>query len=250
MLNFQTSSLGRYIYALANIAFGIFTFIWQDNNSLNIAHGHHAIVLLTAALEVLGGLAILFPRTVRFGTLTLAVLYIAIGLTAIPFILKNPRVYANWGEFFYQLALAVGAIILFAVAANKPTIARIGIVAFALCNLSFAAEQYEFLAGTASLVPHWIPLSGTFWAWATTVFFLLAAVGLLTGILARLAAQLDTAMLILFALLSLLPVVIANHHSFFRSTELVETVLTAASAWVIADYLASAPLMRKNRGHQ
>ena len=60
---------------------------------------------------------------------------------------------------------------------------------------------------------------------------------MLTGILARLAAQLDTAMLILFALLSLLPVVIANPHGFFRWTELVETFLTAASAWVVADYL-------------
>jgi len=239
MLNFQTSSLGRYIYALANIAFGIFTFIWRDNNSLNVTHGHHALVLITASLEVLAGLAIFFPRTIRYGALTLAALYILIGLTTIPFILKNPRVYANWGEFFYQLALAVGAIILYALAANKPTLARIGIIAFALCNLSFAAEQYEFLAGTASLVPHWIPLSGIFWVWATTIFFVLAAISLLTGILARLAAQLDTAMFILFALLSLLPVVIANPHGFFRWTELVETFLTAASAWVVADYLSS-----------
>ena len=231
------NSLGRYVYALANIAFGIFTFIWRDNNSLNVTHGHHALVLVTATLEVLAGLAILFPPAVRYAALTLAILYIAIGLTAIPFILKNPRVYANWGEFFYQLALAVGALILFAQAANKPTLARIGVIAFALCNISFAAEQVEFLAGTASLVPHWVPLSGIFWAWATTGFFILAGISLLTGILARLAAQLDTAMLILFALLSLMPVVIANPHSFFRSTELIETFLTAASAWVVADYL-------------
>jgi len=242
MLNFQTSSLGRYIYALANIALGIFTFIWRDINSLNLTHGRHAIVFLIATLQVLSGLAILWPgrsetSATRYGALTLIIIYIAIGLTTIPFILKNPRVYANWGEFFYQLALAVGALILFAQAANKPTLARIGVIAFALCNISFALEQYEFLAGTASLVPHWIPLSGIFWAWATTVFFVLAAIGLLTGILARLAAQLDTVMLILFALLSLLPVVIANPHSFFRSTELIETFLTAASAWVVADYL-------------
>ena|ERR1700722_1417178 len=239
MLNFQTSSLGRYIYALANIAFGIFDFIWRDSVTLNVSHGHHAIVLVIATLQVLAGLAILFPRTVRYGAVTLAVVYIAVGLTAIPFIFKNPRVDANWGEFFYQLALAVGAIILYALAANKPTLARIGVIAFALCNISFALEQIEFLAGTASLVPHWIPLSGIFWAWATTIFFALAAIGMLTGILARLAAQLDTAMLILFAMLSLLPVVIAHPHGFFRWTELVETILTAASAWVVADYLSS-----------
>ena len=236
------NSLGRYIYGLANIAFGIFTFIWRDNNALNITHGHLALVLITAALEVLAGLAIFFPQTLRAAALTLTVLYIAIGLTAVPFILKNPRVYANWGEFFYQLALSVGAIVLFAQAANKPTLARIGVIAFALCNISFALEQYEFLGPTASLVPHWIPLSGTFWAWATTIFFALAAIGMVTGILARLAAQLDTAMFILFALLSLLPVVIANPHSFFRATELIETFLTAASAWIVADHLRSRRL--------
>lgn len=239
-------NLGQYIYALANIAFGIFTFIWRDNNSLNVTHGHHALVLITAALEVLAGFAILFPRTVRYGALTLAALYIAIGLTTIPFILKNPRVYANWGEFFYQLALAVGALILIALAANKPALARVAVIAFGLCNISFAIEQVEFLQGTAELVPRWIPPNQMFWAWATTIFFALAAIGLLTGILGRLAAQLDTAMLILFALLSLLPVVIAHPHGFFRWTELVETFLTAASAWVVADYLAGGPFMRKS----
>lgn len=232
------TSLGRTIYALANIVFGIFNFIWRDSVNLNISHGRHAAVLLIATLQILCGLAIFFPRTVRAGALTLAVIYIAIGLTAVPFMLKNPRVYANWGEFFYMLALAVGAIILFALDAQKPALARIAVYAFALCNISFALEQIEFLSGTAELVPHWIPLSGMFWAWATTVFFALAAVGMLTGILARLAAQLDTAMLILFALLSLLPVVIAHPHGFFRWNEFVQTFVTAASAWVVADYLS------------
>ena len=232
-------NLGRIIYALANIAFGIFNFIWRDSVTLNISHGRPAIVLLIAALQVLAGLALFFPLARLYGALTLAIVYIAVGLTAVPFILKNPRVYANWGEFFYQLALAVGAIILYALATQKPQLARIAVIAFALCNLSFAAEQVEFLSGTAELVPHWVPLSGAFWAWATTAFFVLAAIGMLTGILARLAAQLLTAMLILFALLSLLPVVIAHPHGFFRWTELVETLVTAASAWVVADYLSS-----------
>jgi len=231
------TSLGRIVYALANIALGVFTFVWRDIISLNLTHGRHAIVFLIATLQVLCGLAILFSRAVRHASLALIVIYIFIGLTAVPFMLHEPRVYANWGQFFYELALAVGAIILYAQASNKHSIARIGIIAFALCNVSFALEQYEFLSGTATLVPHWIPLSGVFWVWATNVFFILAAVSLLTGILARLAAQLDTAMFIFFGLLSLLPVVIANPHSFFRDTELVETFLTAASAWVIGDYL-------------
>jgi uncharacterized membrane protein len=237
------NSLGRYFYALVTIALGIFTFIWRDNNSLNIKHGHLAIAILVATLQVLCGLALLVPSgseavRVRYATLTLAVIYIAIGLTAVPAMVHQPRIYANWGEFFYQLALAVGAIILFAQTSGKSGVARIGIIAFALCNVSFALEQYEFLAGTAALVPHWVPLSGTFWVWVTNVFFVMTAIALLTSILARLAAQLSTAMFILFALLSILPAVVATH-SVFRETELVETFLTAASAWVLADYLSS-----------
>jgi len=240
------TSLGRTFYALVTIALGVFTFVWRDIISLTLTHGRYPVVFLIATLQIVCGLAILFSRAVRHASLALIVIYIFIGLTAVPSMLHEPRVYANWGQFFYELALAAGAIILYAQAANKPTIARIGIIAFALCNISFALEQYEFLSGTATLVPHWIPLSGIFWVWATNVFFVLAALGLLTGILARLAAQLATAMFILFGLLSLLPVVIANPHSFFRDTELVETFLTAASAWVIADYLRSRHLDHLN----
>jgi len=76
-----------------------------------------------------------------------------------------------------------------------------------------------------------------FWAWATTVLFALAAIAFLTGILARLAAQLSTAMIILFALLSWVPVLHASPHTFFFWSETVETILIAASAWVVADYL-------------
>ena len=46
-------------------------------------------------------------------------------------------------------------------------------------------------------------------------------------------------MLLLFALLSWTPVLLAHPHSFFNWSETAETVVIAASAWVVADYLST-----------
>jgi uncharacterized membrane protein YphA (DoxX/SURF4 family) len=234
----MNTPLGRTIYALAAIASGICALVFRDVNALNSVPHRHVLAFVVAALEILGGLAVFFPRTLRIGTLTLIAVYLAFACVALPFILKQPNFYNNWGNFFEQLSLSTGAVILFALATHKPTLARIAYYTFGVCNISFAIEQYVFLRDTAGFVPHWIPPSQMFWAWATTIFFVLAAIGLLTGILARLAAQLDTAMLLLFALLCWLPILIASPHSFFNWSETAETVAIAASAWVVADYLS------------
>lgn len=76
-----------------------------------------------------------------------------------------------------------------------------------------------------------------FWAVATTAAFALAAIALLTGFMARLAAQLTTAMIVGFALLTWLPVLFTNHHSFVNWAESTETLAIAGSAWIVADYL-------------
>jgi hypothetical protein len=71
---------------------------------------------------------------------------------------------------------------------------------FGICVVSFTLEQLFYLSGTTSLVPKWIPPGQMFWAIATTVFFALAAIALLTGLMARLASGLTTAMIVGFGL--------------------------------------------------
>jgi uncharacterized membrane protein YphA (DoxX/SURF4 family) len=90
-------------------------------------------------------------------------------------------------------------------------------------------------------VPKWIPPGQMFWAIATTAAFGLAALALLTGLMARLASRLTTAMLAGFLLLVWLPLLVADPHSFVNWAEATETLGIAASAWMVADFLSHRP---------
>jgi len=68
-------------------------------------------------------------------------------------------------------------------------VARLGYMSFGICVVSFILEQLVYLSGTASFVPKWIPPGPMFWAKVTTMAFALAAIALLSGRSALLAAR-------------------------------------------------------------
>jgi uncharacterized membrane protein len=242
-------SLGRYVYGLAAIAFGVCACVWHDiSNWVQITgHGdisHRAgIAYIVAAVEILGGLAVLWQRTARAGAAALGALYFAFAVLAVPSIVEHPLVYNGFGHFFEQFAFVSGAGILYACCnptATTPTakVAQAAYYSFGICVVSFALEQLFYLSATASLVPTSIPFGQMFWAVATTVAFALAAIALLTGLMARLASRLTALMLAGFALLVWLPALLAHPHSFVNWTETAETVGIAGCAWMIGTFLS------------
>jgi uncharacterized membrane protein YphA (DoxX/SURF4 family) len=160
----------------------------------------------------------------------------------VPLIVKNPLVYNDYGNFFEQFSFVSGAMILYAccgasAAARTARLARIGYYSFGICVVSFGLEQLFYLSQTASLVPKWIPPGQMFWAKATTAAFVLAAIALLTGFMARLASGLTTAMIVGFGVLVWLPALFGDRHSFVNWSEGAETLGIAATAWIVADFL-------------
>jgi uncharacterized membrane protein YphA (DoxX/SURF4 family) len=241
-------SLGRYVYGLAAIAYGVCALVWHDiTNWVQITAlgglAHNLIVTaVVGVIEILGGAAVLFPRTARAGAILLGSIYFVFALLTVPFIFKQPLVYNSYGNFFEQFSFVAGALILNAISGpsgpnRTAKWAEFAYYAFGLCVLSFGLEQLFYLAPTASLVPKWIPPGQMFWAIATTVAFVLAAFALLTGFMARLASRLNTAMLIGFGLIVWLPALFADPHDFFSWTETVETFGIAGTAWMFAEYL-------------
>ena len=106
-------SLGRYVYGLAAIAFGVCALAWHDiSNWLQIkatgdlAHSA-ALTSVVAVIEILGGVAVLFPRTARAGAIILGSLYFVFALLTVPFIVKQPLVYNSYGNFFEQFSFRV-----------------------------------------------------------------------------------------------------------------------------------------------
>jgi uncharacterized membrane protein YphA (DoxX/SURF4 family) len=248
--------LGRHAFGLTAILIAILTLlwrefdIWQDLGAIS----HRAIlVYFAAALEILGGLAIQWPRTARFGAVVLGGISFVFLLFCIPPIVHQPLVYNNWYGFFEVLSQVAGALIVFTTVAHSdssrpPRIARVAYLFFGLCVVYYTLGQAFDLSATASLVPKWIPPGRMFWAIATTIAFALAAIALLSGRFALLASRLLTAMLIGFALLVWLPALISNRHSLSNWTEAAQTVAIAAAAWIVADFLARYRRDRKNPG--
>lgn len=237
-------SLGRYVYGLSVIGCGICALVWHDFFALGAVAHHQVLTYIMATVEILGGLAVLWLRTVRPGAVAVGTVFLIFALlSGVPLIVEHPLVYAGYGSFFYPFSLVSSAAILYACSsptapAQTARLSQIGYYSFGICVGSFTLEQVFGLHETAILVPKWIPPGQMFWAIATTVAFGLATIALLTGRMARLAAQLTTAMVLGFLLLTWLPTLFANPHSFWDWSETTETLAIAASAWVVADFLA------------
>jgi hypothetical protein len=231
------SNFGRHIFGLAALAFGVITLAWHDYNDVPQLR---YLVYAAAAALVFGGAAIQLSRTAKAGAAALAAAYLVFVLQCVPGIVAAPRIYNSWGNFFEQFSLWIGAALVYAQlssAWSPEMLSRIGRILLGLCSASFALEQAFYLQPTASLVPKWIPLSPMFWAVATTVFFALAAVALLTNQMALLAARLLTMMVVSFGLLVWVPLFLSNPHSHTNWSEIAETFAIAGSAWILADLL-------------
>ena len=230
--------LGRYVYGLAAIASGVCALVWHDFSgrqqidAFGGAPAREVLTYVVAAVQILGGIAVVWPRTARAGAAALCAIYFAFALLAVPSIVAHPLVYNGFGNFFEQFSLFAGALIL------TERLAKIGYYSFGICVLSFGLEQLFYLSATASLVPKWIPPGQMFWAVTTTAAFALAAIALLTGFRAMLASRLTTGMILGFGLLVWLPALFADPHSFVNWSEGLETLAIAAAAWVVADFLS------------
>jgi hypothetical protein len=237
-----SSNLGRPVFGVAVLAYGLGTLAWHDYNG---SHPLRYVVYAASAGLILGGAAMQFRRTAKTGAAVLAAAYLVFAILCVPGIVAAPRIYNSWGNFFEQFSLLTGAAIVYArlsSAWSPETLNRIGRILLGICAVSFTLEQAFYLRPTATLVPKWIPPSQMFWAVATTVFFALAAVALLTNQMALLSARLLTMMLVLFGLLVWVPLVFSDPHNHTNWSENAETFAIAGAAWILADLLGESRL--------
>jgi uncharacterized membrane protein YphA (DoxX/SURF4 family) len=262
MLNRRAlSNLGIYAYGASAIALGVIGLVCSDFATNwqrvpgNVPH-REALAYITAVYEIVGGIAILWPRTARVGAMMLMILYSIFAFLWVLQILATPQVYDVWGNFFEELSLVIAGAVVYASSA-LPDSAWAGRTAqisrlYGICVISFALEHLFYISATASFVPKWIPPGQLFWAIATAVFFLLAAISILSGILAGLASRLLTAMIVCFELLVWVPILFASPHVHFSWSGNAICLALAGAAWVVADSFgesrkASPELQKANR---
>jgi uncharacterized membrane protein YphA (DoxX/SURF4 family) len=108
---------------------------------------------------------------------------------------------------------------------------------FGACLIVFGISEFVYAAFTASLVPAWLPPSQLFWAWVTGICQIAAGLALLSGVKARLAAILLTAMYLVFTLIVHLPRVIADPSAIGAWSENGVNLVLMGAAWVLVDAL-------------
>jgi len=248
--------LGRRVFGLSAIAFGIFALTWRDFNTwqqirpLGAVPHPEILLYLIALVEIAGGLAIQFAKTARAGAAALGLVYLFFAVLWLPLYAAKPQVYDLLANFFEQFSLACGALIVYATSApsdpeRAAKLARLGYYGFAVSVVSFTLEQIFYLHGTAQFVPAWIPPGQMFWAVTTTTAFALAAIALLTGRAALLASRLLVTMIAIFGLLVWLPTPFASPHSLEAWAGNAENWAICGSAWIVADYVSG--LRKKTR---
>jgi len=204
-----------------------------------------ALAYAVAAFMLVAGAAVEWRRTVAWGAAALTAYYALI----VVILMYGHVMLTHYAEFLtyegvaVQLAIAAGGLIVYAARANidaalAARLTRLGQLAFGVCALIFGGAHFVYMNLTAPLVPKWLPPAPEFWAYATGVGHIAAGVAILTGVQARLAAILLTAMFASFTPLVHVPMLLADPSSHWIWSENAVNLALTGAAWVVADSLA------------
>lgn len=245
----KTVAYGWRVYGLGAIALGLVCLAFGDFHPGQPVPkdfpARTALAYAAAVFMLLAGMAVEWRRTAAWGTAALAA-YFALVVV----VLMNGRVLiTHYAEFLpyesiaIQLAIAAGGLIAWASMAKinalqAAKLIRMAQLAFGICALVFGTAHFVYLDLTAPLVPHWLPPSQQFWAYATGIAHIAAGVAIITRVQARLAAVLLTVMFASFTPLVHLPMLIATPSSHWIWNENAVNIALIGAAWVVADSLA------------
>lgn len=250
------SNLGIYVYAGGAIFLGIlglvsgdFATTWQHVGAT--APFRTPLAYLTAVIELAAGAALLWPRTVRIGALTLTVVFSVFTLVWVPTYFENLRNFDPLGNIFEEFSLVVAGAVLFAsfspagswFSRHESLIARL----YGLSAISFGVGHVYYMPGLLSWIPRWLPPSQMFWAYVTTIGFFLAAAAILAGIAAPLASRLITAEILGFEILVWIPKLMAGPHDHFNWAGNAISVALSGAPWVVSDSICRAARVSRTR---
>ena len=248
-----TTAFGWRLYGLGVMALGLLCLAFGDFRPGQPVPkdlpDRTTLAYAAATFEFVAGAAVVWRRTAAWGAAAFTAYYALIVV-----ILMNGSVvlahYAEYGPYeslAIELAIAAAGLIVYAASARidatlAARLTRLGQLAFGVCALIFGGAHFVYMNLTAPLVPKWLPPTQEFWGYATGVAHIAAGVAILTGVQARLAAILLTAMFASFTLLVHMPMLLADPSSHWIWSENTLNLALIGSAWVVADSLARGSL--------
>lgn len=248
----QALRWSRALLAITMIGLGVLGFIYGDfalvwqRIPIEQLPGRPFFAYLCAAIELATGIGLLIPATTRVSSCALAIfLLLWVVLLKLPAVVAVPTMEATWLGFGEIAVIFAGAWILcaaeggrrggwipkFAADANGIRYARL---LFALSLPMIGLSHFFYSEQTAAFVPAWLPWK-LGWAYLTGTGSLVACVAILLGVIPRLAATLEAAMLTVITLLVWGPGLFAMPPDRTQWTGFFISLAIAAGAWVVAD---------------
>lgn len=226
-------AIGAIGFGLAGLIHGNFWVQWQlVPESLP---GRVMLAQIGNALLIVGGALLLWRPPALWAAILLAGFYgfWAVAIHA-PRLAAHPANVGVWLGFAEIVAFAIGGAVLALLLTERwrPMAMRAATILFGGCALVFGVAHFVYLDITASMVPAWMP-ARHFLAGLTGIAHLAAAASIASGVLARLAATLMTAMVASFALLVHVPRVIASPGDHMEWSMLCIAITLAGACWIM-----------------
>lgn len=249
----RLTGLGQVALALGLAALGVLIVVTPDfsTQAWRVAPKwmplRVEISTLFGAILVACGLGLLIPRTARLTAIALAGVFLVRWLILqVPQVAAHPLNELTWFDLSENLALIAGAWIVFSMAPGEGRVlanlgnVRLGQVLFALSLPAFGLSHFLFVNMTAPLIPAWLPFHLAL-AYLTGAAHIAAGLAILFGVLPRLAATLEAAMMSLFTVIIWVPMIVAGTASHGNWAEICISTALSGAAWLVAGSLSERP---------
>jgi uncharacterized membrane protein len=260
---------GHGLFALASASLAILSLSYGDfgvmGQTLPGWIPWREVWVYGSALILLGAsVGLCFSRAAVPSVLTIGAYQSVWALIGVPQVLAQPLSVGAWYGFCEALTSLVGAWILYIMlrwpsrgsgmpAAGERAV-RAAQVLFGLTCVFYGSSHFAYADYTAGMVPTWLPGRLGF-AYITGIAHLAAGIGIMVGILPRLAATLEAIMMSLFGLVVWVPSFFAEPRPAWATppqsqwSELVVNLVLAASACMVAISFSNRPWGFASRSH-
>jgi uncharacterized membrane protein len=243
MVNVARASLALGLIGLGilSLAYGDFALQWQPVTAWFPART--VLAYVSGAVMIVAAAGLLSKRAPALSSAVLLIYAALWLLLKLPAVLTAPLVEVNWLGFGEIAVIVAGALVLFATdhggQTSTPRFAtgerglRISQFLLGLALIPIGISHFVYARETAGFVPAWIPFR-TGWAYLTGAAHVAAGLGVLFGVVPRLAAMLEAAMIGIFTALVWIPLVVQAPRSQLPWTGFFISWVIAGAAWVVA----------------
>lgn len=227
-------ALGLIGLGAVSLAYADFALQWQPVPQWVPAR--KLVAYASGAILVVAAAGLLWRRTAVVAARVLFVYTMLwLVLLKLPSIAVAPTIEANWmGAAEIVIIVAAGWVL---VASLSNTTAerwtRFAQLAFGLSLIPLGISHFVYSEVTTGFVPSWIPFRGG-WAYLTGAGHIAAGLGVLIGVVPRLAARLESAMIGVFTILVWGPAAVTAPTRLQWTGFLISWTI-AAAAWIVAE---------------